>query len=233
MSEAQLYQRARRYCHERIAAAQAPGLAWPDALAARYLAELLYEIEQLTPADFASPTEERDLLGLAAEGALAHVRCTIGQEMRRFLRPQRLARADLAGALVAAHQAFCASLAAPLRRPAPPLPARRALPRHEAQLLWRRLEQARAALPRATHWDVDADVMAAIIAFMAAARPAQLVVLYPTTSQGYLLDPDWAESMLCFDDSYWAGEDFSWYLYAEGNGYPVVGGDLMAHLGAL
>lgn len=231
MSGANLFNLARRFCHERVGPASAADAPWEAQAQAIFYASLLYEVEQFVAEDLATPDEARALLGLAADATRAQARRDVAHYGRHLLRRHRLAPADLEGAIDAAHQAFQAALAAKPRRPPAPLPYRRALPAHEASALWARLDAARAELHRATYWDIDAARIARIVAFLEGQRPARLYQLAASAAMGYELDPAWANEMFNFDGSHWFTAELSWYLYAEGSGYPVVAGDLAAHLG--
>ncbi len=169
------------------------------------LARLLREFEAFEAEVLEREWEE--MLPLIMESAV--------EATRKWLEPDEIVRARL-----------LAELKDILQTPKllPSVPMRRSMGAIEAGELWEQFQVRLGKSGRRFVFDeTEIDVWKAQMA----GREVKLYNLCPfALDRNCALSSHWVSSMLQGDDSYWVACDFKWALYAEGNGYFEVLGDL-------
>jgi hypothetical protein len=223
---AKRHNNARYYCIQRLVSLSRLA-SWQDWAVSAMLQTILNEIECFVEEDFTSADEIRTFLELAAEHAHTQLIAQKSIDCSYIKRRHKLSQAAIDSIFTETYQSFVRFLQAAPDEGIPCLPYRRVLTRKELVDIWSDFEQHKKVLPRRTAY-TDQDFQTTVYVQTLIGRSVDRILqLYPGAYFGYELDTSWLNQMFCGDDTYWTSKGYTWYIYADGTGYPVVAGDIL------
>ncbi|MBD2770359.1 hypothetical protein IC235_20930 [Hymenobacter sp. BT664] len=222
MSSTVLHQAFRYHCLERIAAAEPSAGRDIHAFVQWYVwSQFLTEAEQYTPDDFSSEAEAQEVLKWIVQSTQVYCQQHYARRVPRAIQEadDRLVQSfiDQAG-----EQATALLQTAATRVDTPPVPFRRVLTQPEYREVWSTFQDKWGKQRSGLYMDLPID---ALTKHLLQRGDTRLYYLHPFAHlQSYTLAAEWLNKMFSYDDGYWIALDFSWYILADGNGYPKVGG---------
>jgi hypothetical protein len=220
---------ARSYCIQRMQASVSDQ-TWQHWVATATLQMILNDVEQFIATDFQSRDELDAFLTVAVEMTADHLLHSNYFDYAYLIRRHNISREAIQRLILETCGACGHFFTHDHATPAPALPHRRVLTKHELQAIWARFTEAKQHFRRFTWYELPERSTRAIVDAVQQSGAEQLLQLYPAAHFGYELDCAWFPDMFQFDDTYWTTSAYTWYICGAGHGYPEIAGDMAALL---
>ncbi len=236
-SRINLHNRARFYCKKKLLSLRNSFEAWQVRVYSYFFSRLLNQIEQFTESDFQDNSDSETVTYFVLMSD------TVKDELSewstfwfKYLIKHGIS-AEAIGETILQAQAdflyFLNNYTLPEYN-TPTLPYRKVLSKTEYEDIWALFEaHLLKAYPRfsrkmyySSHFPVKS-----IANELQALGLKRLFNLNPMSREAsYEVDIELMDEMFCGDDTYWISEALDWFIYAEGNGYPEVAGDVIEEI---